>query len=110
MLTHLLFIVGFVLLIKGADILVSGASSIAKTLNVSDMVIGLTIVSFGTSICQIELKEDVKTALGLTCLAGIWHDAQRVNLGYILIEFGDFIGEMLVKQERALGDGGVFES
>ena len=54
--------------------------------------------------CQIELKEDVKTALGLTCLAGIRHDAQRVSLGYILIEFGDFIGEMLVKQERALED------
>lgn len=51
--TYLLFIVGFVLLIKGADILVSGASSIAKTLNVSDMVIGLTIVSFGTSMPEL---------------------------------------------------------
>ena len=53
MLTYLLFIVGFVLLIKGADILVSGASSIAKTLNVSDMVIGLTIVSLGTSMPEL---------------------------------------------------------
>jgi hypothetical protein len=44
----------------------------------------------------------VQTALGLTCLAGIWHDARRVSLDYIVIEFGDFIGEMLVKQERAL--------
>ena len=53
MLTYLLCIVGFVLLTKGADILVSGASSIAKTLNVSDMVIGLTIVSFGTSMPEL---------------------------------------------------------
>lgn len=45
----LLLIVGFVLLIKGADIFVDGASSIALNLKVSKMVIGLTIVAFGTS-------------------------------------------------------------
>ena len=54
--------------------------------------------------CQIELQEDVKTALGLTCQAGIWHDAERASRGYDLIEFGDFIGDMLVKQVRALKD------
>ena len=54
--------------------------------------------------CQIQLKEDMKTALGLTCLAGIWHDAERVSLGYDLLEFGDFVGNMIVKQERALED------
>ncbi len=54
--------------------------------------------------CQIELKEDFKSALGLTCLSNVWHDAQRVSLGYILIEFGDFIGKMLVKQKRAVED------
>ncbi len=52
--------------------------------------------------CQIMLKDDFKTALGLTCQAGIWHDAERVSLGYDLIEFGDFVGNMLVKQERSL--------
>ncbi len=46
----------------------------------------------------------VAAALGLTCLSNVWHDAQRVSLGYILIEFGDFIGKMLVKQERAVED------
>ena len=45
----LLLIVGFVLLIKGADIFVDGASSTALNLKVSKMVIGLTIVAFGTS-------------------------------------------------------------
>lgn len=49
MLVYLLFGIGFILLIKGADALVSGASSIAKRFNISSIVIGLTIVAFGTS-------------------------------------------------------------
>lgn len=49
MLLYILFLVGFVLLIKGADFLVDGASSIARRFNVSDLVIGLTVVAFGTS-------------------------------------------------------------
>jgi cation:H+ antiporter len=42
----LLLVVGFILLIKGADILVSGASSIAANFKVSKMLIGLTNVAF----------------------------------------------------------------
>ncbi|PVY41707.1 calcium/sodium antiporter [Pontibacter virosus] len=53
MLLYILFILGFALLIKGADMLVSGASSIAKRFNISDMVVGLTIVSFGTSLPEL---------------------------------------------------------
>lgn len=49
MLTYVLFVIGFFLLIKGADLLVDGASSVAKKLKVSSLVIGLTIVAFGTS-------------------------------------------------------------
>lgn len=44
-----LLIIGFVVLIKGADIFVDGASSIALNLKLSKMLIGLTIVAFGTS-------------------------------------------------------------
>lgn len=43
-------IIGFVLLVYGADWLVDGASAIAKQLGVSDLVIGLTVVAFGTSM------------------------------------------------------------
>lgn len=50
MLTYFLFIIGFFLLIKGADLLVDGSASIAKKLNISSIVIGLTIVAFGTSL------------------------------------------------------------
>lgn len=49
MLTYILFVIGFYILIKGANLLVDGSSSIAKKLNVSNIVIGLTIVAFGTS-------------------------------------------------------------
>ncbi len=44
-----LLIVGFVILIKGADIFVDGASSLAQNFKLSKMLIGLTIVAFGTS-------------------------------------------------------------
>jgi cation:H+ antiporter len=53
MLTYFLFVLGFVVLIKGADLLVKGASSIARKLKVSDLVIGLTIVAFGTSAPEL---------------------------------------------------------
>lgn len=52
-LTIILFVIGFILLIKGADWLVDGASSVAKKYNISDLVIGLTIVSFGTSAPEL---------------------------------------------------------
>lgn len=45
----LILIIGFVVLIKGADIFVDGASGIARNFKVSKMLIGLTIVAFGTS-------------------------------------------------------------
>jgi len=53
MMTYLLFFIGFAALIKGADFLVDGASSIARKLNISDLVIGLTVVAFGTSAPEL---------------------------------------------------------
>ncbi len=49
MTTYLLMILGFVFLIKGADFLVDGSASVAKKYRISNIVIGLTIVAFGTS-------------------------------------------------------------
>ncbi len=51
--TYLLFIVGFYLLIQGAEWLIKGASQLAKLLGVSPLVIGLTIVAFGTSLPEL---------------------------------------------------------
>ena len=47
--SFLILIIGFALLIKGADVFVEGASSVAKRFNVPPMLIGLTIVAMGTS-------------------------------------------------------------
>lgn len=49
-LTYFLLIIGFVALLFGADVLVAGASSLARRLRISEAVIGLTIVAFGTSM------------------------------------------------------------
>lgn len=51
--TLLLFILGFPFLIKGADFLVDGASSLAKRMGISPLIIGLTIVAFGTSAPEL---------------------------------------------------------
>ena len=46
---YLLLIIGFILLIKGADFFVEGSSNIAKVFRIPNVIIGLTLVAFGTS-------------------------------------------------------------
>ncbi len=58
----ILFIVGLTLLILGSNWLVDGASSLARRFNISDLVIGLTIVAFGTS--SPELVVNLVASLG----------------------------------------------
>jgi len=48
-----MFLLGFVVLIKGADWLVAGSAAIAKKNNISNLVVGLTIVSMGTSMPEL---------------------------------------------------------
>ena len=57
-----LLLVGFVLLVKGADFFVDGASGIAKKLKVSSFIIGVTVVAIGTS--APELAVTVVDAVG----------------------------------------------
>lgn len=52
----LFLIIGMVLLIKGADFFVSGASAVAKKLKVPSIFIGLTIVSLGTSLPELSVS------------------------------------------------------
>ena len=49
----LLIVIGMALLVKGGDILIDGASSLARRFNVSELAIGLTIVAFGTSAPEL---------------------------------------------------------
>lgn len=54
MILNIIFIiVGFFLLVKGADLLVDGSSRIARKFNVKEIIIGLTIVSIGTSMPEL---------------------------------------------------------
>lgn len=54
--TAILFIIGLLLLIAGAELLIKGASRIAETLGLSRLVIGLTIVAFGTSAPELTVS------------------------------------------------------
>ena len=53
---YVLLILGFVLLIKGADYFVEGSSSVAKLLKVPAIIIGLTVVAFGTSMPEASVS------------------------------------------------------
>ena len=53
---YLLLVVGFVLLIKGADIFVDGASKIARKIGIPSIIVGLTIVSIGTSAPELAVS------------------------------------------------------
>ena len=62
MMTYVLLIVGFLLLIKGADFFVEGSAAVAKKLRVPTMIIGLTIVAMGTSApeCAVSIAASIK--------------------------------------------------
>ena len=56
-----LLIIGFILLIKGADFIVRGATDLAKKMHISEMVIGILIVGIGTSLPEILIT--IKSAM-----------------------------------------------
>lgn len=61
-LSIIMLIVGFAILIKGADVFVDGSSSVAKNFHLSKMLIGLTIVAFGTSAPEFAVS--IQSLLG----------------------------------------------
>ena len=69
-----LLVVGFVLLIKGADFFVEGSSSVAKILRVPPIIIGLTIVAMGTSLpeCAVSVTASMtgNNALAVSNVVG----------------------------------------
>ena len=84
-----LIVVGFGLLIKGADLLVAGASSMAKRFNISDIAIGLTVVAMGTSAPELVVN----------ILAG--------TSGYNEVVFGNIIGSNIFNMFLILGIAAV---
>ena len=57
----IILVIGFALLMKGADYFVEGSSSVAKQLHVPSMIIGMTIVAMGTSLpeCAVSITASV---------------------------------------------------
>lgn len=88
-LAYLLLAAGFYLLLKGADLLVKGASSLAKLINVPEIVIGLTIVAFGTSMPEFIVN--VFSSIG----------------GHSEIVFGNIIGSNIFNVLLILGVAGL---
>ncbi len=66
--SFLILLAGFYILTKGADALVGGASSIADRIGISPLVVGLTIVAFGTSAPElfVNITSSIKGASGIT--------------------------------------------
>ena len=82
---YLLIIIGFGLLIFGANYLVDGAVGVAKRFKVSDLVIGLTIVAFGTSAPELVVNlfaafDPLTTDIALTNIIG----SNQINVFIIL--------------------------
>jgi len=88
----LFLLIGFVILIKGADLLIDGASSLAKKLSISEIAIGLTIVAFGTS--APELIVNVFASLG----------------GHHEIIFGNILGSNIFNILMVLGITGIIST
>ncbi len=82
-------IIGFVLLVAGAEFLVRGASSLARRMRISTLVIGMTVVAFGTSMPEIVVN----------IIAAIGGNSDLV--------FGNVIGSNMMNTVLILGVAGV---
>ncbi len=88
---YLMLIIGFVLLIKGADLFVDGASSIAGKLKVPSLIIGLTVVSMGTSMPEAavsisaSLSGDNAISLGNVIGSNIFNFLMVVGVSSIIL-------------------------
>lgn len=87
----ILLVLGFAMLIKGADFLIDGAVSVAKKFHISEMAIGLTMVAFGTS--APELIVNILSAFK----------------GHPEICYGNVIGSNMFNTLVVLGIAGIFK-
>jgi len=85
----LYLVIGFLMLIKGADFLIDGSSSLAKKLRISEFAIGITIIAFGTS--APELVVNIFASIS----------------GHHEITFGNILGSNIFNTLMALGVSGI---
>jgi cation:H+ antiporter len=92
-----MLIAGFVLLIKGADWLISGASSVAQNFKVSKMLIGLTIIAFGTGAPELAVSISSMISGNTDVLLGNVVGSNIVNV-MLLLGVGAAIAPIIVKR------------
>lgn len=93
----LILVAGFVLLIKGADWLISGASSIATNFKVSKMLIGLTIVAFGTGAPELAVSISSMISGNTDMMLGNVVGSNILNI-MLLIGVGAAVAPIVVKK------------
>ncbi len=93
----IILIIGFIFLIKGADIFVSGASSTAENFHVSKMLIGLTIVAFGTSAPELAVSLKALSVGSADMVLGNVIGSNITN-GLLILGVSVAIRELTVKQ------------
>lgn len=98
-----LLLIGFALLIKWADLLIDGASSIAKKLKISDLVIWLTIVAFGTSAPELVINviSSISGSNGIVIGNIFWSNLSNILL---ILWTGAIIEPLSVKKQTAIKD------
>ncbi|MBE9563167.1 MAG: calcium/sodium antiporter [Proteobacteria bacterium] len=104
--TLVLFVFGFILLSYGADMLVRGAENLATTMGISPLVVGLTIVAFGTSAPELAVniqaawtgKPDL--AIGNIVGSNILNILLVLGIGAVIVPLG--VHKRLVKVEIPL--------
>lgn len=96
-------VVGFVLLIKGADFFVEGSSSIAKRYHVPSIIIGLTIVAMGTSLPETAVSVTASLA-GNNALAVSNAVGSNIFNLMVVIGFCAFMTPVIVQKETIKRD------
>ena len=103
-LTHLQLVGGFILLFVGGEALVRGSVSLARRLNVSPLLIGATVVAFGTSMPElvVTLQAALRGSPGIA-----FGNVIGSNIANLLLIFGLAIAitPVLVSRQAAMRDG-----
>ena len=105
-LTYVLFVAGLVLLVGGAEFMVRGASRLASAVGISPLVIGLTVVAFGTSAPELAvsiqsgLAGQADIALGNVVGSNVFNTLMILGLSALIAPLG--VAQQLVRLEVPL--------
>ena len=99
----LFLLIGFVLLIKGADYFVDGAAAAAKLMKISTLVIGLTVVAFGTSAPELAVSLAAAVKGSNSMALGNVVGSNFLNF-YLILGISAIITPLIAKKDVLLRD------